>query len=83
MSIPGATFGISYLTFKPVATILTETFHYSFQFIMSAVAVALPVPAGVFFPVFVIGKSAVYAFMKHLCIYIVYAFMMQLKTENL
>ena len=28
-----------------------------FQFIMTAVSVALPIPAGVFFPVFLIGKE--------------------------
>lgn len=28
------------------------------QFIMTAVAVALPIPAGIFFPVFLIGKEA-------------------------
>ena len=27
-----------------------------FQFIMTAVSVALPIPAGVFFPVFLIGE---------------------------
>ena len=30
-----------------------------FQFIMTAVAVALPIPAGIFFPVFLIGKKGV------------------------
>lgn len=28
-----------------------------FQFIMTAVSVALPIPAGVFFPVFLIGEE--------------------------
>lgn len=31
-----------------------------FQFIMTAVSVALPIPAGVFFPVFLIGKKILF-----------------------
>ena len=33
-----------------------EMFAFFSQFVMTAVAVALPIPAGIFFPVFLIGK---------------------------
>lgn len=48
-----------------IGVILSVTWHkvyfpfwaFLLQFIMTAVSVALPIPAGVFFPVFLIGKG--------------------------
>jgi len=42
------------LQVKLLMAFMTNT---SLQFIFTAVAISLPIPSGVFFPVFVIGES--------------------------